>query len=328
MTTGAKVFDITPAHLRRTLEGRPAGEQVSVVVNDLADGVEAVHQLANLAGFSERPRAFIFALASAAHKAGDEFVELLDEELAEQQGCSTRTVRRQRADYLKESRERRFGFVEVIEGEYNQGTNQNAPTRYRFHVGGQIAEAVELARRTPGWSEMSRRKQREAVARACEEVFHTIPDARRQRRKGRRPRPAAEEIRSRLKAAETNLDAAGGMASNLPASALAELLDEGGGEAGTLRDRLLRMRAEIDQMLAEAPPETLCAEEVDRGVRTNCPNPPAAEPRAEDVAAWEALERRAAGEPSVVTREVTLRAPPSDEELEAEAVRDEGCGEL
>ena len=135
------------ASLRRTLEAQQAGAQAASIVDDLADGVEAVHQLSNLAGFSERPRAFVFALATAAHKTGGDFVEPFDEELAELQGCSTRTVRRQRKDYLRESRARRFGFVEVIEGDYDKDANQNAPTRYRFHVGGQIAEAVGLARR-------------------------------------------------------------------------------------------------------------------------------------------------------------------------------------
>jgi hypothetical protein len=126
MTT-AKVFDITPAHLRRSLQSREAA-QTATILDDLADGIEAVHQLANLARFSERPRALIFSIATAAHKAGEDFTELYDAEVAELQGCSERTVRRQRADYLKEARERGFGFVEIIEGDYSRDAGKNAPT--------------------------------------------------------------------------------------------------------------------------------------------------------------------------------------------------------
>lgn len=358
MTKAAKVIDITPAHLRRTLRGSSAEQPATTIIDDLADGIEAVHQLSSLAGFSERPRAFIFALASAAHKAGDSFVELYDDELAAQQGCSTRTVRRQRADYLKESRAKRFGFVEVIEGDYNQGTNQNAPTRYRFHVGGQIAEAVGLARRAEGWAEMGRAQQRKAITRACEEVFQTIPDARRQKRKGRRPRPASDELKSRVKAAETHLDAASAIASHLSEYSLADLAEEGGGE---LRERLLKMRAQLDELLQISGAQTVDTSQDDEGVRTNCPHPPLsappaapaepvrvsryinntrtpsppelepADPSPEAVSLFDSICDRLTA-PKVQTAEIELKAPPPAEDLDADvlaeraAILEHDCG--
>jgi hypothetical protein len=274
MTKIAKVIDIAPAHLRRALRSSSAEQAVATIIDDIADGIEAIHQLSNLAGFSERPRAFIFALASAAHKAGDSFVELYDDELAAQQGCSTRTVRRQRADYLKESRAKRFGFVEVIEGDYNQGTNQNAPTRYRFHVGGQIAEAVVLARQTEDWTELSRAQQRKVISRACEDVFQTIPDARRQKRKGRRLRLATSEIETCMKVIETTWAKMQERVEKLPAYDHDQLMED----PGELRDRILKMREKLDEFLEISTAQSVETDEDGRGVRTNCPHPPVSAP--------------------------------------------------
>src|ERR1700749_2673529 len=223
----AKVTDSAPAQLRQQVEREQVRQAAASITDDLADGIEAIHQLSNLAGFSERPRAFIFALASAAHNVGAEFVELFDDELAEVQGCWTKTVQRQRPDSLTESKSRRFGFVEVIEGEYDKGEGKNVPTRYRFHVGGQIAEAVALARRAEGWQGMSRKRQRDEIARACEEVFHTIPDARRQGRKKKRPRLAEDEIETCLKVAASKLQRARDLASRFPEHSPAGVLPHG-----------------------------------------------------------------------------------------------------
>lgn len=55
---------------------------------------------------------------------------------------------------------------------------------------------------------------------------------------------------------------------------------------------------------------------------------PSVEPSPEDVAAWEAIERRASGAPHIISRELHLRPPPTEEELEAEAICAEGCGGL
>lgn len=120
----ATVYDLTPAQLQRTV-ARKSGDPPSAaasfsICDDLADGIEAVHQCANLAGFTERPRAFILALATAAHSHNTDSIELYDAELAELQGCSKRTVQRQRDDYLRESRAKNFDFVEIIEGAFDK----------------------------------------------------------------------------------------------------------------------------------------------------------------------------------------------------------------
>lgn len=261
MTKSAKVIDISPAQLRRTLRNPPAEGRAATIFDDVADGIEAIHQLSNLAHFSERPRAFIFALATAAHQTGEKFVELFDAELAELQGCSVKTVQRQRADYKRESKARRFGFVEIIEGDYDRAQGKNVPTRYRFHIGGQIAEAVELARQAQDWPEMERQQQRLAIARACEEVFHTIPDARQERRKGRRPRLATAEIETCQKVVETKLAKLRERAAVLPAFEHERLMEN----PGELREWWLKQRAAMDAFLGLPSPETVDTSDVDRG---------------------------------------------------------------
>ena len=322
----AQVIDFSPAQFRRMPQG--AQPAPATVVDDLADGIEAVHQLSNLAGFSERPRAFIFAIVTAAHKAGGEYVDLYDAELADLQGCSERTVRRQRADYQKEAQARRFGFLEIIEGDFDRGAGKNAPTRYRFHISGQIAQVVAEARQTEGWDGLSRKAQREAIARAAEEVFHSIPDARRQGRKRRRPRLIADEIETRRKVADTNLRKMRELAARLPPGEAERLMED----PGELRRWWLEMRAEMD-VLFGLPPSEIVEEPQDNGgtgqfdrtppateaetvepvrannnkdSRTATPDEPSHPP--ESVAAFEALIERASG-PQVRSVALELRAP-------------------
>src|SRR5205085_9124025 len=120
MTMKAQVHDIAPAQFRRMVKTQGAGPRPAAsILDDLADCVEAVHQLANLAGFSERPRAFVLALSSAARSRENSQVELFDEELARLQKCSVKTVQRQRADYFAEARRARLDLVEIVEGEFD-----------------------------------------------------------------------------------------------------------------------------------------------------------------------------------------------------------------
>jgi hypothetical protein len=100
------------------------------------------------------------------------------------------------------------------------------------------------------------------------------------------------------------------------------------------------MQADLKDII-ETVTQTPEAEEVDGGYRTfhpapaPCPAPSTVELRAEDAAAWAEIERRAAGEPRVRSRELELRPPwglqtgaTPEEESEAEAIRAEACGEL
>jgi hypothetical protein len=222
----------------------PAADSQFSIVDDLADGIEAVHQCANLAGFSERPRALIFALASAARSRHNEAIELYDEELADLQNCSTKTVQRQRADYLGESRQKKFDLVEIIEGTYDKTRNRNEPTLYRFHLGNIVERIVLEARASKHWHESDRRKQRDAIKRAAELVYEDIPEAPPRRRKKKRARLATAEIQTCQKIIKTKFDSLKDIASKLPPNVREQLLNAE--DPGELIQWWLELRAEMD----------------------------------------------------------------------------------
>lgn len=332
MTMGAKVYDISAAHVRRTLDAQQSDAAAAAIIDDVADGIEAVHQLANCAGFSERPRAFILALLSAARSRDNTQVELFDDELAALQNCSTKTVQRQRVDYFKEARGRGLHLIEIVEGEFvkaGEGSGKNRPTRYRFHLGGAVEKIVTLARTSTRWHESDRRMQRAAIARAAVHVFDEIPRAESRARKKRKTRPIADEIETCLKMASAKLLSAQQLASKLSAPARAKLLDEN--DPRGLRRRWWEMRTAMDALFEDSLQATdstgvdegggqLVSEPVDEdGFKSGA--------SAEQRETW---ERRFAGlsEPPVLCSELHPRPLPSEEDEEAVAIRDEGCRRL
>lgn len=336
MTMSTQVFDVAPAQFRRMMKTAGAVDEAPAsVIDDLADCVVAVHQLANLAGFSERPRALILALAGAARTRDNSQVELFDEELAGLQNCSVKTVQRQRADYFAEACERRLHLVEIVEGDYDRGAGKNVPTRYRFHLAGAVEKVVRLARSSSRWHASDRRKQCEAISRAAATVFEEIPRAGSRSRKKRKPRTAADEIETCLKVAAAKLQRAQELAARLPVSARGELLDEE--DSRGLRRRWLEMRAAMDTLFDNSPQtdeetgvdegggQFVQEQEDEDGFKSGT----SAEVR-------ETWERRfgCLTEPRVLSRDIALHppppapSPPSEEELEAEAIRTEGCGEV
>ncbi len=264
MSTPATVYDITPTQLRRMKERQACDVQPDhSILADLADGVEAVHQLANLAKFSVRVRAFVLAIASVAYsRDGAASVELFDEELAALQNCSAKTVQRQRADYFDEARDKQIDLVEIVEGEFDKSSGKNRPTRYRFHIAGAVEQIVTRARSSSHWHESDRRKQRDAIERAARIVFDEIPRAHSHARDGKRPRSAAAEIETCLKVAAAQLKRAQEIAGKLPARTRAALLDET--DPRRLRQKWLEMRARMDALF-DAPSQIVEEERVDKG---------------------------------------------------------------
>ena len=227
-TRTAQAYDTIPARVLSLVE-RPATAGAFTVSDDVADGVEIIHQIANLAGYSERPRAFILALATAAHGNGAASVELFDAELAELQNCSDKTVQRQRADYLREARRpRTVDLVGIEEGEYDRDNNEHAPTRYTFHLSGTVERAVADARSDPRWHELDRKGQRELLKQAAARAYDSIPDATQKPRKRKRPRLVASVVETHRKAADTHLRKLREMAARLPAAERERLFDDPG----------------------------------------------------------------------------------------------------
>lgn len=323
-----EVYDVMPAQLRRLFDEEPAatpeaGEASAPVdatpaprfgvMADMADGVEAVHQCLNFAGFTESPRAFVLALCDAAFKSDSDYVELYDAELAELQGCDERTVRRQRAKYMADSQRLRFSPVEVVEGKFDREQRKYLPTLYRLHLRRAVEQIVTQARASKGWDESDRRKQREAIRLAARKVYDSIPGAVTKRRKKRRPRPAVAEIATCRKLVDTTLKRLKKMAASLPEGERAQLTDA---EApGELYEWWVETRAEMDAFLGVNSPQTVEGSEDERDTGQVVRYPPLASeaapeeahmPSAEDVAAWEGLEERMTA-PQVRRVEVELR---------------------
>jgi hypothetical protein len=309
----AEVYDVTPSQLRGLFEQEPAvtpePAEASTpgadpaprfgVMADMADGIEAVHQCLNLTGFTERPRAFILALCDAAYKAGSDYVELTDKELAELQGCSTRTVRRQRNDYLEESRRLDFSPVEVLQPKFDPDKGKYPVTPYRLHLTRAVELSVREARASSTWHETDRRLQRAAIKRAAATAYHSIPGATAKRRRKRRPRPALAEIETYRKVITKKLEKLKRMAESLPEHERARLTEAEG--PGELYGWWLEVRAEMDAFLGVDSPQTVEGGEDERQVGQRVRHdagvseaePAEEQPHsAEDVAAWEGLEGR------------------------------------
>jgi hypothetical protein len=260
----APVYDVAPARLFQLVERQSNVEPSADIMASLADGIEAIHQLANIAGYSKRARDLVFAVASRAYNRESASVELTDEELAELQGCSAKTVQRQRADYLREARRlKTVDLVGIEEGEYDRSTERYAPTLYSFHLGGTVAAVVAEARRHPQWQDFDRKRQCEEIGRAAAALYNDIPEARPKGRKRRRPRKASKEVETHWKAARTHLRKLRQIADRLPAAERAQLF------AG-LWPEWVEERAEMDRTCNVDSPQATDTSQVDEG-GTICP---------------------------------------------------------
>jgi hypothetical protein len=321
----AHVIDITPTAFRRTLYGRqqqPAeGGQTAAVLDDCADGILALDCALTFAGFGYGARQLVLSVVGLLG-GGDSTLEVFDGELANHVQCSDRTIRRWRAAHLKESKARRFSLLEIVEGEYNASRQCYEKTSYRFTAPDYVDAVVHEARAF----DLYKRDRRAAIEQAAEEHYADIPDAP-PRRRSRKPRraPAARVEQAFVNAAR-NVEKGKLALNELADDSRVALLESPQGTE--LRKTLLKLRSDIAEILENFPQATE-GEEDDRGIGQNVRYPLDACPCAEDVAAWEAIERRAGGAPNVVTREIPLLSSPgSDEELETEAIRAEARGEL
>lgn len=336
----AKVYDYTPEAFRRTLgKQEPTGEaQAFAAVDDMADGILALDYALTFAGFSYEARQLTLSIVGEVGGRGER-LEFYDKELAERLNCCDRTIRRWRAAHIKEARAKRFSLICVEECEYDPARKQYEPAAYSFTAGDYVNRVVAAARA----SELYQTDRRAAIEHAAGELYDEIPDAptRARRRKPRRA-PTVKVEQAFVNAAK-NVEKGRRALQDLPADSRAALL--AGSQGEELRLTLVKLQADVVEVLEDFPQKNSLqdaeGEEVGGGYRTfqptplPCPAPPQEEPGAEDMAAWEEIERRAAGEPRVRSRELELRPPwgpqtraELEEEIEAEAIRAEACGEL
>jgi hypothetical protein len=291
------------------------------VLDDCADGILALDCALTFAGFGYEARQLVLSVVGLLGGGGST-LEIFDGELASHVQCSDRTIRRWRAAHLKESKARRFSLLEIVEGEYDAGRRCYGKTSYRFTAPDYVDAVVREARA----SDLYQRDRRAAIEHAAEEHYADIPDAP-PRRRSRKPRraPAARVEQAFVNAAR-NVEKGKLALAELADDSRAALLESSQG--AELHKTLLKLRADVVEIL-ENFPQAAEGEQVDGGIGQSVRYPLDVRPRAEDVAAWEAIERRAGGAPHLISREIPLLSSPnSDEELEAEAIRAEGCGEL
>jgi hypothetical protein len=318
----ARVTDFTPEAFRRTLDRRqpPAGDERTVsVIDDMADGILALDFALTFAGFGGEARQLTLSVVGLLGGAGGT-LEAFDGELAAHLNYSDRTIRRWRSAHLKEAKRRRFSLLEITEGEYNSEHRRYGKTSYRFTAPHYVDAVVSAARA----SDFYQSDRRAAVERAAEEHYSDIPDSPPRRRQRKPRRAPTVKVEQAFVNAVRNVEKGRHALQDLPEDSRAALLESKQGKE--LRQMLLKLQADIGGVLENfpQPPEM---QGVDEGTGHFVRCPPI-EPSAADVAVWERLEWRSAGAPNVVTRELILRPPSSDENMEAEAIRAEGCGEV
>ncbi|HJQ31685.1 MAG TPA: hypothetical protein VJ866_05895 [Pyrinomonadaceae bacterium] len=323
MTMTAQALDHTPAAFRRILARHQefAGSEKTVsLLDDTADGILAVDFALTFAGFSYQARQLSLSIVGLLGGGGGR-LEIFDKRLAEHLNCSDRTIRRWRAAHIRESKAKKFALLRLEEGDYT-GQKRYEKTAYSLnpHLGLYLAAVVREARA----SDLYRSDRRAAVERAAEEHYHDIPNAPPRARR-RKPRQAPSvKVEQAFVNAVRNVEKGRQALQDLEPDSRAALLESRQGEE--LRQTLLKLWTDIGDILTSLPQSTE-VEDLDRGLGQSVLTP-VAEPSPEDVAAWGEVERRVVGSPQVITCEVNLRPPLSVEELEAEAVRAEGCGEV
>jgi hypothetical protein len=319
----AQVIDMTPAAFRRTLDRQQPAEveQAATVLDDCADGIFALDCALTFAGFGYAARQLVLSVVGLLGGGGST-LEVFDGELANHVQCSDRTIRRWRAAHLKESKARQFSLLEIVEGEYDTGRRCYGKTSYRFTAPDYVDAVVREARA----SDLYKRDRRSAIEQAAEEHYADIPDAP-PRRRSRKPRRAlAERVERAFINATRNVEKGKLALNELGDDSRAALLESSQG--AELRKTLLKLRADVAEILEDFP-QASEGEGVDGGIGQNVRYPPDVRPCAEDVAAWEAIEQRAGSSPRVITREIPLRSSlNSNEQLEAEAIYAEGCGNV
>lgn len=332
--SSARVVDFTPKQAGRWLD-KEAAARSGAVLDDMADGILALDFALAFAGFTYEARQFELSVIGLLGGGGST-LEIFDGDLAKHVQCSDRTIRRWRKAHIRESRVKKFSLLYIGEGDYN-GRMRYEKTAYGLNPAlNTYLDAVVTQARA---SDLYRSDRVGAVERAAEEHYHEIPDAPPRARK-RKPRPApAVRVERAFANAAKNVEKGKLALRELDAESLATLLESEQGE--DLRRALLKLQADIAEAL-ETLPQVAEREAVDEGLGQNVLTPAVSEqgePRTEDAALWEEIERRAAGVPLVVSREVQLRLPQPDEsppvlpaqsveEAEAEAIRHEACGGL
>ena len=242
MSTSAKVIDVPFSQFRKSA---PTPAAAAGVFKDMTDGAAVVQFFFNLAGFEWKETKIFLPVAELCGDPGRS-VSLYDEELAEHARCTDRTVRNWRRDYLARAATVSFHPLEIAEGDYDRDKQRYERTRYTVAeaVAEQVERAVATARAMPDYS----KDRMGCLERAARLAYDDIPDAPAQRARKRRPQKSLQpEAVKSFERAKKSLEKGRRALAELEERWRAALL---AGRGGELRELLLSMRGEIDEILS------------------------------------------------------------------------------
>jgi hypothetical protein len=329
MTTATKtatVHDLTPARLRRLVEQQETTAAAHGIFADMADGVLVAQEMLNLWGYEWDEAKFALLIIGLCGDS-DEPVAMFDPELAEHARCTDRTIQRWRKAHLQKVRLLKSGPLIIKEGEYDAGHQRYARTTYAIvpELRAAIARAVAEARALPDYAT----DRRAALQRTAKENYRDLPDVpppgRRRSPRSSRRSPAVQHLNRAKKALERSKTALKEL-NDLQRAAVFAC------EGKDMRSTLEAMKAEIAQLLSTIPANDDSAQVDDMHDKMSG-IPPVPEHTPADVENFERQMARAVGAPAVRSVALELVPPdppprvPSCEELEADAIRAEACGQ-
>lgn len=245
MSTAAKVVDVPFGHFRKSAAHAPTPAAAAGVFKDMTDGAAVMQLFFNLAGFEWKETKIFLPVAELCGDASRP-VALYDEELAEHARCTDRTVRNWRRDYLARAAVVSFHPLEIAEGEYDRDKQRYERTSYTVAeaVAEQVERAVAIARALPDYS----KDRMECLERAARLAYDDIPDAPAQRARKRRPQKSLQpEAVKSFERAKRSIEQGRRALAELEERRRQALL---AGRGGELRELLLSMRGEIDEILS------------------------------------------------------------------------------
>ncbi|MFL6333815.1 MAG: hypothetical protein ACJ754_10935 [Pyrinomonadaceae bacterium] len=316
MSTSAKVLDISLGQFRRSMQGTEA--ESAGVFSDMADGAAVMQLFFNFAGFELAETKIFMPVAELCGDAGRS-VELYDEELAEFARCTDRTVRNWRRDYLARAATVSFHPLEITEGEYDREKQRYERTGYTVAAGvvEQIERAVVAARSMPDYES----DRMGCLERAARFAYDNIPDAPAKKDRKRKPK------KSQADAVKIFANARKGVEKGR--RALAELEERRrkalmAGRGEELRELLLAMRGEIDEILAGI------SEDVEEKEVSYIPENFSGIPPSSETDGGEAVAAEPSGESGFRVNTKNTRKPPDEPEPDPEAVAifDSVCSRL
>jgi predicted transcriptional regulator len=244
--------DYKPAYLKRSLarsENVNNQAQPYSVVADMADGVIVTQYFFNFArcgewAFEYKETKLVLLIASLCGDGG-RTVEMFDEEIAQHAGCTDRTIREWRKDYLAKARKLNYFPLDITQGEYDAGSQRYAKTSYALHP--DTAEAIERAVTEARAMPIYERDRLKALETAAGNHYDEIPNAPPKGRTRKPKKSLRSPVIQNINNASKNLTKGKESLDQMQPAMRAALL---AGEGETIRGTLEEMRAKIDKLLA------------------------------------------------------------------------------